>query len=79
MHGDAALPRLPPATEIALFRIVQEALANLLKHAGATHVDIGLAAAGGGLRIVVADDGRGFDAERAYASAASWGMKIFLG
>ena len=60
---DAALPvqRLPAHIEVALFRIVQEALANVAKHSQAGHVDVRLALEDGEIAITVADDGRGFD------------------
>jgi len=53
-------PRLPPDTELALFRIVQEALTNAAKHSGGSVVDITVEAQDGGLRVSVEDDGRGF-------------------
>ncbi|MGH9179466.1 MAG: GAF domain-containing sensor histidine kinase [Acidimicrobiales bacterium] len=62
---DLEPPPLPPHVETALFRIAQEALQNVAKHAGATSVHIGLATGDGLARLVVADDGRGFEVERA--------------
>jgi len=53
-------PRLPADTELALFRIVQEALTNAAKHSGGSAVEIAVAAQDGGLRVSVEDDGRGF-------------------
>ncbi|MGH8690924.1 MAG: PAS domain-containing sensor histidine kinase [Burkholderiales bacterium] len=53
-------PRLPPDTELALFRIVQEALTNAAKHSGGTAIEITVASQDGGLRVTVEDDGRGF-------------------
>ncbi len=53
--------RLPGATEIQLLRIIQEALSNVRKHAGAGRATVSLDLAGGALRLEVADDGRGFD------------------
>ncbi|OLY90728.1 Signal transduction histidine kinase [Cnuella takakiae] len=47
-------------SQVMLFRVVQEALHNCIKHAGATALSISVAAAGG-LRLVIADNGRGFD------------------
>ena len=44
-----------------LFRIVQEALTNVLKHAGATKVDVDLHFSAGSLTIEVSDNGVGFD------------------
>ena len=51
--------RLPRDTELALFRIVQEALTNAAKHSGGTAVDIAIRY-GEGVRLTVEDDGRGF-------------------
>lgn len=55
------IPALPPQIEINLYRIALEALNNSLKYAHASRVDISLAAAERRLRLVVADDGIGFD------------------
>jgi signal transduction histidine kinase len=52
---------LPPTTEIQLVRIVQEALSNIRKHAGAANASVRLSANGDGLTVEVSDDGRGFD------------------
>jgi signal transduction histidine kinase len=54
--------RLPPEAETVLYRLVQEALTNVVKHAEAGHVSIVLTRRGGGVSTVVEDDGRGFDA-----------------
>lgn len=51
--------RLPDETETHLFRIAQEALTNVARHASAKRVDIGLASAPGEIRLTIADDGRG--------------------
>jgi signal transduction histidine kinase len=53
---------LAPETEAQAFRIVQEALTNVRKHAAAQRVVIGLEATDRALLVSVADDGRGFDA-----------------
>lgn len=50
---------------IDLFRILQELLTNVAKHAGAKHIDVSLTAPRGALRLVVADDGGGFDRDAA--------------
>ena len=52
---------LPAHVEVALYRIAQEALQNVVKHAEATSVLVRLAAADDGVRLVVTDDGQGFD------------------
>jgi NarL family two-component system sensor histidine kinase LiaS len=51
----------PPAVEQALFRVAQEALANISRHAEAERVQIALACSEGSLVLEIADDGRGFD------------------
>jgi signal transduction histidine kinase len=56
--------RLPGATEAALFRIVQEAIGNARRHARARHLQIELTGDAHGVRVRVADDGRGFDPAR---------------
>lgn len=53
--------RLDPELETALFRIVQEALTNVVRHARASRVAIELVAGPGGIRATVADDGIGFE------------------
>lgn len=58
--------RTEPPTEVATaaFRVLQEALTNVLRHAGAGHVAVTLVQAPDHVRLVVADDGRGFDPGR---------------
>jgi signal transduction histidine kinase len=53
--------RLPLDIEESLYRIAQEALHNVVKHANARHARIVLKRAGRELRLVVEDDGIGFD------------------
>ena len=53
--------RLPPDIELALFRVVQEALNNIEKHSRAKNVDIQLAVSKSTAIAVVIDDGRGFN------------------
>jgi signal transduction histidine kinase len=52
--------RLPSDVETVLYRIVQEALTNVVKHAQAQHVSIVLQKRGTGVAAVIEDDGRGF-------------------
>ncbi|MDQ7828476.1 MAG: GAF domain-containing sensor histidine kinase [Armatimonadota bacterium] len=56
--------RLPPPAETALFRILQEALNNVLKHAAATRVSVALHVGQDAVRLTVSDDGRGFEVGR---------------
>jgi len=53
--------RLPPAIETALYRLVQEALTNVLKHAQATSVSLIVERRPEALQMIVEDDGVGFD------------------
>jgi signal transduction histidine kinase len=68
-------PRLSPAAETALFRIAQEALNNVSKHARATTVEIHLTAVNGTAELSVTDDGVGFDATSPSPQRATWGLK----
>jgi signal transduction histidine kinase len=62
VHGpDERLP-LTPAAEEQLYRLGQEALANVVKHAHASDAAVDITAAGGAVAMEVRDDGRGFDA-----------------
>jgi PAS domain S-box-containing protein len=56
-------PRLPSEIQLALYRIVQEALTNVVKHAVATRVSVILNRRDGEVAAVIEDDGRGFDPE----------------
>ncbi len=52
---------LNPIGEVTVFRVVQECLSNIQKHANAKQVEVSLQHTGAGLELRVADDGRGFD------------------
>ena len=56
---DGDVGTLPPETGVAAYRIVQEALTNVVKHADAKRATVSLARDGGGLVVRVADDGGG--------------------
>jgi signal transduction histidine kinase len=56
--------RLPAEIETALYRIVQEALTNVIKHAQARTVSVVLTKKGDAVAAVIEDDGRGFDQEQ---------------
>jgi len=60
--------RLDPVVETALFRVAQEAMSNIVKHAGATRVTLGLEALPNAVRLRISDNGRGFepDGERPF-------------
>ncbi|HEX5273169.1 MAG TPA: PAS domain S-box protein, partial [Gemmataceae bacterium] len=75
--------RLPPAVETALYRAVQEALTNVLKHARARHVSVVLRRTTDQALAVVEDDGCGFDPDAVTGAAAGrlglLGMRERLG
>ncbi len=54
-------PPLPPDVQVALYRIAQEALNNVTKHANASAVTVALSAEGAALTLLIEDNGRGFD------------------
>lgn len=61
-HAEGLDTPLPDAVSIALYRVAQEALTNVLQHARATTVQVQLArTADGGVRLAVQDNGRGID------------------
>jgi signal transduction histidine kinase len=61
LDAPASLPPLSEEAELALFRALQEALSNVLRHAEARSVDIGISVSGNGVLLEVRDDGRGPD------------------
>jgi PAS domain S-box-containing protein len=58
-----AIPRLAEDAEVAVYRIVQEAITNGLRHAESNEIVVSLAVTDGLLRVEVRDDGRGFDVQ----------------
>ncbi|MFH8468012.1 sensor histidine kinase [Streptomyces sp. NPDC017991] len=54
-----ALPALPSAVESAVYRIVTEAMTNVVRHAGARHARVTLSGGPRSLLVTIADDGRG--------------------
>jgi signal transduction histidine kinase len=69
--------RLPAAVESALFRIVQEAVNNVLRHAQAQHVSVTLTRDAEQVKLRVADDGQGFDTQipRTGRHVGLWSMR----
>lgn len=78
LSGDDPHPRLPLTVEITLFRVAQECLSNLAKHARATRAVISLEAGPRSVRLSTRDDGQGFDAcvVPAMGQEHGWGMQI---
>jgi len=64
--------RLPPPVETALYRIIQEALTNVAKHAAARSVSVLVRRQGDAVQTIVTDDGCGFDVESALRAPGAW-------
>jgi PAS domain S-box-containing protein len=75
---DPSLPRLAVKKELALFRITQEALNNVAKHAAATQVSVSLMAGASSVRLAISDDGKGFLPRPAtpQPTGTGWGLTI---
>lgn len=71
MRGGIGAMRLPPHLETMLFRILQEAVSNIVRHATASKVIISLRPEGNHVVLDVQDNGRGFDVERTTGSAVT--------
>jgi two-component system NarL family sensor kinase len=61
---------LPPGAEACLYRVAQEAVSNVAKHAKARRAVVVLEFGAADVRLVVEDDGRGFDVEKAMERSA---------
>jgi two-component system, NarL family, sensor histidine kinase UhpB len=55
------LPTLDPDVEVVVYRVAQESLTNVARHAGASHVEIAIAPVDGWTRLEISDDGRGLN------------------
>jgi PAS domain S-box-containing protein len=74
IEGTEPVPRLEPDVAIALFRVVQEALTNVVKHSQASLATISLMGASDRLTLTVEDNGLGFSHDSALKDTASLGM-----
>lgn len=68
-----------PDVEDAIYRVVQESLTNVVKHARAARVGVDVTAGEGNVHIRVTDDGRGFDAQHVAAGFGLIGMRERVG
>jgi PAS domain S-box-containing protein len=71
--------RLPDEAELALFRIAQEALNNVRKHSDASAVEVTVDFRGGGITMIVADNGSGFEPPRSTSDLAASGKLGLIG
>jgi signal transduction histidine kinase len=69
-----AVGRLAPETEAAIYRVVQEALHNVAKHAQAKSVNIQMGRDNGGVKLLIEDDGVGIISQRTSARGSSYGL-----
>ncbi|HEX6818109.1 MAG TPA: sensor histidine kinase [Ktedonobacterales bacterium] len=63
-------PRLPSPIEVTLYRVIQEALTNVAKHARAQRVSVIVERRADHVSAIIEDDGRGFDAQRVISPVA---------
>jgi signal transduction histidine kinase len=73
---EGPLRKLPPAVHVALYRLAQEALDNVVKHAQAKHATLALVFTADGAQVRVMDDGRGFVVESVGSQAGHFGLRI---
>jgi two-component system, NarL family, sensor histidine kinase UhpB len=71
---DSHLPALDPDTELAVYRIVQESLTNVARHAGARHAELSVRHTPHHIQVAITDDGRGLPAD-IVAGAGIRGMR----
>jgi signal transduction histidine kinase len=71
LHCPSAATRFPAPIEVALYRVTQEALTNIARHAEAHRVDITLGSSAAAVHLRIVDDGRGFDANQFLQSPPS--------
>jgi signal transduction histidine kinase len=72
-HSKGVEDRLPRGVESMLYRVAQEALTNVFRHAQARHVSVLLERRAGQVSLIVEDDGSGFDAETVMKAPAEEG------
>ena len=65
---------LDPSSALHILRIVQESVANILRHTRATEIRVGTASVPGGVEVIIEDNGQGFDVEKALGEAAGRGL-----
>jgi signal transduction histidine kinase len=78
VSGEEPVPRLSSVIQNALLRIVQEALTNVSKYAHGSQVALTLESSAERVRMIVADDGCGFDSSTVSTRAGrrGWGLRI---
>ena len=65
---------LEPSSALHILRIVQESIANVLRHTRATQIQVATAVVGDGVQVSITDNGQGFDLEKAITAATGKGL-----
>ena len=76
VHAGSHEDRLPAGVENAVYRIVQEALTNVARHSGASHVGVLVERRDGQVHAIIEDDGRGFDTSLASRPDGAEGLGL---
>jgi len=71
LRGDKELGPLPAHVPITVFRVIQEAVTNVIRHAGSCRVEVAVRRNGSGIDVSVEDDGKGFDVAATMEHAAT--------
>ena len=79
IEGDDEVIALPPHAALQILRVLQEALTNVLKHAGARHVQVRFEQSAAGTRLDIEDDGKGFSPAPAVAGRGLANMRSRAG
>jgi signal transduction histidine kinase len=74
-HFEGLKERLSPQVETTLFRIIQEAVTNIIRHASASNVSVDVVRKYSFVAATIIDDGKGFDVEAALEAPESWGLR----
>lgn len=69
---------LSPKAELQVYKVVQEALSNVVKHAGATAAKVTVGKRADFVEVLIQDNGKGFDYELAVAKSRSLGLRTML-
>ncbi len=72
-HTDLAEDEVPPSAKIVIYRVMQEALSNVIKYSQATRVSLFLNKKGHRIQFTVEDNGIGFDLEEIIVKRSPWG------
>ena len=65
---------LEPSSALHILRIVQESIANILRHTHASEIKVGTALTVAGVQVTIADNGQGFDVDKALGASAGRGL-----